>query len=51
MLQKKLNIAHMNALGKSITVSYCGFLVHPTQRWLGASPDGVVVDATFETEY
>lgn len=40
--------AHMNAAGKKVIVSACGFLVHPTEGWLGASPDGVVVDATCE---
>ena len=28
----------------NLTAEACGFIIHPTQGWLGASPDGVVTD-------
>ncbi len=38
---------HMNATGHlGLTVRLCGFIIHPCKCWLGASPDGVVVDPT-----
>ena len=38
---------HMNATGHlGLTVRPCGFIIHPCKCWLGASPDGVVVDPT-----
>ena len=27
-----------------VSVERCGFFVHPQETWLGASPDGVVID-------
>lgn len=29
----------------------CGFVIHPTQGWLGASPDAVIMDPTVEDKY
>ena len=36
----------MKALGKSVIVSKCGFIVHPKKGWIGASPDGFVKDTS-----
>ena len=36
--------AHINDVGHTIMVEECGFIIHPTQGWLGASPDGRVTD-------
>ena len=41
-------IAHMNDTGHKLTVEECGFIIHPTQGWLGASPDGRVTDTSTE---
>ena len=30
---------------ENLEVKNCGFIIHPTQGWLGASPDGLVHDA------
>ena len=27
-----------------VTIEKCGFIIHPRHGWLGASPDGYVVD-------
>ena len=32
------------ACKKKVTVEKCGFIIHPKHGWLGASPDGCVVD-------
>jgi hypothetical protein len=32
--------------GESVSVKRTGLLVHPSQQWLGASPDGVVTSTT-----
>ena len=38
-------ITHMQAEGNTnLQVEPCGFIIHPTMGWLGASPDGVVND-------
>ena len=29
---------------ENLAVKNCGFIIHPTQCWLGASPDGLVHD-------
>ena len=40
-------IAHMQAEGHTnLQVEPCGFIIHPTMGWLGASPDGVVNDSS-----
>lgn len=31
-----------------VSVEKCGFIVHPTKGWFGASPNGLVTDPTFE---
>lgn len=31
-----------------VSVEKCGFIIHPTKGWLGASPDGRVTDSTTE---
>ena len=41
-------IAHMNATGHKLMVEECGFIIHPTKGWLGASPDGHVTDESAE---
>ena len=35
-------ILHMGNVGHNVSVEACGFLIHPTEGWLGASPDGRV---------
>ena len=37
-------ISHMQAVGHNVSVEACGFLIHPTEGWLGSSPDGRVSD-------
>ena len=38
---------YMNVNGhKGLITKPCGFVVHPTQGWLGASPDAFVFDPT-----
>ena len=40
---------HVNANGhKGLTTRPCGFVVHPTMGWLGATPDAFVNDPTYE---
>ena len=40
---------HMNTNGhKGLTTRPCGFVVHPTMGWLGATPDAFVNDPTYE---
>ena len=38
--------SHKNESGSTVSVDKCGFIVHPTKGWLGASPDGRVQDST-----
>jgi hypothetical protein len=41
--------SYMNANGhKGLVTKPCGFIVHPTKGWLGASPDAFVMDPTSE---
>ena len=37
-------ISHMHVVGHNVSVETCGFLIHPVEGWLGASPDGHVRD-------
>ena len=36
------------AVNSTVSVEKCGFIIHPTKGWLGASPDGRVTDPTSE---
>ena len=38
----------MNDCGHKLMVEKCGFIIHPTQGWLGASPDRCVTDESAE---
>lgn len=40
-------ISHMHDVGHNVSVKACGFLIHPTEGWLSASPDGRVSDEHF----
>ena len=31
----------------NLSVEDCGFFIHPQEGWIGASPDGVIVDPTY----
>ena len=31
-----------------LTVEDSGFIIHPQEGWIGASPDGIVVDPTYD---
>ena len=42
----KKYISRKKELGSIVSVNKCGFIVHPTKGWLGASPDGRVEDLT-----
>ena len=37
-------IAHLAEASRHASVSSCGFVIHPTECWLGASPDGISVE-------
>ena len=39
--KKGLRDLHEN---ENLKLKKCGFIIHPTQGWLGASPDGLVHD-------
>jgi hypothetical protein len=44
--QQYIDFMHANN-HYNLTVQECGFFVHPQKEWLGASPDGVVLDPTY----
>ena len=37
-------LEYMTEHHHNVTVKQCGFFIHPQEPWLGASPDGVVID-------
>ena len=42
---KKAYETYMTKNGhENLELKNCGFIIHPTQGWLGASPDGLVHD-------
>ena len=47
MYQEPLSAFMYASNHPNLTVKDCGFFIHPQKGWIGTSPDGVVVDPTY----